>query len=75
MTPLAKLKKKGELPKLWPTMPGHVLFVRWATKESATPVIAIRNETGARRLGPERRIEALSRANLLALSPVPNTRW
>src|SRR6266851_7701420 len=42
VTPLTKLRKKVRLPKLWPTMPGHVLLVRCATKESATPVIAMR---------------------------------
>src|SRR5207247_10502340 len=42
VTPLSKLRKKVKLPKLWPTMPGHVLLVRCATKESATPVIAMR---------------------------------
>ena len=42
VTPLTKLRKTVKLPKLWPTMPGHVLLVRCATKESATPVIAMR---------------------------------
>jgi hypothetical protein len=42
VTPLIKLRKKAKLPKLWPTMPGQVLLVRCATKESATPVIAMR---------------------------------
>jgi hypothetical protein len=42
MTPLTRLKKNGKFPKLWPTMTGHVLLVRCATKESARPVIAIR---------------------------------
>ncbi len=42
VTPRTRLRKKVKLPKLWPTMPGHVLLVRCATKESATPVIAMR---------------------------------
>ena len=42
VTPLTRLRKKVKLPKLWPTMPGHVLLVRCATKESARPVIAMR---------------------------------
>src|ERR1700730_9145232 len=48
-TPLAKFRKKARFPKLWPTMPGHVLFVRCATKESAIPVIAMR--TVSQRVG------------------------
>jgi len=37
--------------------------------------LAQANEIGARKPRLERRTEALSRANLLALSPVPGTRW
>ena len=47
--PLTKFRKKARFPKLWPTMPGHVLFVRCATKESAIPVIDMR--TVSQRVG------------------------
>ena len=49
VTPLTKLRKKGRLPKLCPTMPGHVLFVRCATKDSAKPETAMR--TVSQRVG------------------------
>src|SRR5229473_113144 len=42
VTPLIKFRKKGRLPKVWPTMPGQVFFVPWATKDRARPVMAMR---------------------------------
>src|SRR6266700_6920011 len=48
-TPLNRFRKKAMFPKLWPRMPGQVLFVRCATKDNAIPVIAMR--TVSQRVG------------------------
>src|SRR5882762_1498822 len=42
VTPFARVRKKGRLPTVWATMPGQVFFVRWAMKDRARPVMAMR---------------------------------
>jgi hypothetical protein len=42
VTPLTRFRKNARFPQLCPTMPGHVLFFRCATKERAAPLIAMR---------------------------------
>lgn len=42
VTPFTRFRKKGRLPMVWPIMPGQVFFVRWATKDRAKPLMAMR---------------------------------
>src|SRR6267378_3017945 len=69
-TPLTKFRKKARFPKLWPSMPGHVLFVRCATKESAIPVIAMR--TVSQRVGCINKWKADQRIPWITHVALPN---
>src|SRR4029077_12011233 len=71
-TPLTRFRKKARLPKLWPTMPGHVFFVRCATKESATPVIAMR--TVSQRVGCMNKWKTDQRIPWITHVALPNAR-